>query len=111
MCSGSMAGVGWHRHDDPDGRVTDLSELAETICCRLDGQFSALNRKVDRLMSDQSHLDTDVATLTSFVTDILAEVTALKDQPAAAGVDFTALDALVAQAQSNDPGAPVTPTA
>lgn len=53
-------------------------------------------------MSDQSHLDADVAVLTTFVTDIMAEVAALK--AANPSVDFTALDALVATVQGDDPG-------
>lgn len=69
--------------------------------------FTSIHNTLGEIMSEQSHLDADVATLTAFVTDIEAEVAALK--AANPAVDFTALDALVATAQANDPGAPAAP--
>jgi predicted negative regulator of RcsB-dependent stress response len=63
--------------------------------------IAALSKKVDALMSDQSHLDAQVAQIVAGVaalntaaTDIEAEIAALK--AANPAVDFTALDAAVA---------------
>jgi predicted negative regulator of RcsB-dependent stress response len=63
--------------------------------------LAALTTKVDKLMSDQSHLDAQVAAinagvaaLTTAATNIAAEIAALK--AANPAVDFTGLDAAVA---------------
>lgn len=79
--------------------------------CRswLQSQFNTINGKLDQIMSEQSHLEADVATLTTFVNDIEAEVAALK--AANPDVDFTSLDALVATVSAEDPGPQPTPPA
>jgi hypothetical protein len=80
-----------------------------------------LNRKVDLLMSDQDRLDADVAQENATLSEVeandkslLDEVDALKKQPQAAGLDFTALEAAIARskadASASAPAAPATPT-
>ena len=62
-------------------------------------------------MSDiQAHLDADIAELSAHLTAIEAEVADLKAKAAAAGapLDFTRLDALVANAKAADPTAAAT---
>lgn len=83
-----------------------LLENLRTIHRKLD----RLTESVDHIMSDQSHLDTDITALSGYFADIEAEVANLKAQPAADALDFTALDALVASAKAADPGpAPAAP--
>lgn len=66
-------------------------------------------RTIRRIMSDQEHLDADVAALTTATDAIAAEVEALKAaQSSGTPLDFTALDALVATIQGE---VPVTPAA
>ncbi len=56
-----------------------------------------------QIMSDQSHLDTDVQALTDGLTAVESEIAALKNQPGAPALDFTALDATVARLKSDAP--------
>jgi peptidoglycan hydrolase CwlO-like protein len=77
---------------------------------RLHQSLRDLHQKADQLMSDQSHLDTDVQTLTSYFGSIEDEIASLKGQPGAAALDFTGLDALVATVKAAVP-APTTDTA
>lgn len=73
-------------------------------------RISTLEQKVEAMSADQGHLDTDVAALQGAATSIQAEIDALKAQPAAASLDFTALDSAAANLTSigaeNPPPAP-----
>lgn len=55
------------------------------------------------IMADQDKLDVDVKALTDGLTAVETEITALKNQPAAAALDFTALDAVVSRLQGEVP--------
>jgi ribosomal protein L12E/L44/L45/RPP1/RPP2 len=61
------------------------------------------------LMSDQAHLDADVQALTQATTAVEAEIAALKSQPLAGSLDFSRLDAAVAQLQGDAPAAAPAP--
>lgn len=64
------------------------------LLVRITKQLAVLDRKVDKLMSDQSHLDTDIQAIGTQFATVVAE---LKAQHAAGTpLDFTAADALVA---------------
>jgi hypothetical protein len=60
----------------------------------------------EQILTDQEKLDADVAALGAGLDAVEAEIAELKAQPAAAALDFTALDAAVARVQND---APVTP--
>lgn len=62
-------------------------------------------------MSDsQAHLDQDVQALTAGISNVEAEIAALKNQPPAAQLDFTALDAAVARLAGDAPAPTPDPT-
>lgn len=64
------------------------------------------------MTDDQKHLDDAVAALGKGLGDIEAEIAALKAQPPAADLDFTALDAAVARLTADsDPIVDPTPIA
>jgi hypothetical protein len=74
----------------------------------LETKIDNLTKMIGELMTDQEHLDSDAAAILTALQSIVAEIAALKAQPAAAALDFTNLDAAVASVQST-PDAPVTP--
>lgn len=82
---------GWHDDDAP------------TWAHVLNHNLMLINRKADKIMSDQSHLDADVQALGAGLDAIEAEIAALKTANPA--VDFTALDAAVARVQADAPAA------
>lgn len=107
-----------HEHDNEQLReireaVTALTRVVQNSATEtvqiITEAFTTIHNQLGEIMSDQSHLDADVAALGGVLSDIEAEVAALK--AANPAVDFTALDALVASAQANDPGAPAAPPA
>ena len=57
-------------------------------------------------MTDQAQLDAAVQALTDGLTNIEAEIAGLKSQPAAASLNFTALDAVVARLKTDETVAP-----
>lgn len=65
-------------------------------------QFTIM-REIKRMTDDQSHLDQDVQALTAGISNVEAEIAALKNQPPAAQLDFTALDAAVARLAGDAP--------
>jgi hypothetical protein len=67
--------------------------------------IAALTKKVDKLMSEQSHLDADVAALTAAISAVQTELANLKAQPTQPPLDFTALDAAVGNLQGLAPAA------
>ena len=69
-------------------------------------ELVGLDEKLDRvlsllgvIMSDQEHLNADVAALVAAAASIADEIAALKAQPAAAALDFTNLDGVVSTFQ------------
>ena len=70
--------------------------------------LARIEGKIDNMTDDQTHLDADVQAITAGLSNIEAEIAALKNQPAAASLDFTALDAAVARLQGDE--TPATPT-
>ena len=54
-------------------------------------------------MADQDKLDADVKALADGLTAVETEIAALKNQPAAAALDFTSLDAAVSRLQGDAP--------
>ena len=66
-----------------------------------------LNRMEKHIMTDQAKLDADVQALSAGIGAVEKEISDLKNQPQAAALDFTALDAAVAKLQSDGPPAPV----
>lgn len=88
-------------HDGP----TATPEWAEQLIHAVRG----LQKDMVRLMSDQSKLDADVQAENDALTVIEKEIADLKNQPPAAALDFTALDAAVARIKGDEP-APTPPT-
>ena len=83
-------------------RPLDLTALTTTMNQIL-SQVMILQGKADAIMSDQSHLNADVAAISaqvaainSAVTSVAAEIAALKTVPAGTPLDFTAADKAVA---------------
>lgn len=62
------------------------------------------------IVTDQEHLDADVAQLATAVGVIAQEISDLKNQPGAGALDFTGLDAAVASVAGLEP-APAEPPA
>ena len=65
-----------------------------------------LDKMENRIMTDQAQLDAAVQALTDGLTNIEAEIAGLKSQPAAASLNFTALDAVVARLKTDETVAP-----
>lgn len=77
------------------------------------GQLTILNR-LGVIISNQEHLNADVAALVAAAVAISDEIAALKAQPAAETLDFTGLDNVVATFQGLVPApaeAPAEPVA
>jgi len=68
-----------------------------------------LEQRMNTMSENQTRIDTDVAALQSGLAGIVAEIDALKAQPGAAALDFTALDAVTANITAVS--APTPPTA
>ena len=91
-----------HRDDNPPEWVHELHHLMKTI-----------ERKLDHVSENQTHLEQDVAAIGTAFAVAIAE---LKQQVAdGQTLDFTSADALVAQVQAeaaaDAPVPPVEPTA
>jgi len=84
--------------DDCDG-PEETPEWAKQL---LHG-VARLHKQMEKLMSDQTKLDSDVAALTAGLDAVEKEIADLKAQPPAAALDFTKLDAAVARLQSDSP--------
>ncbi len=67
-----------------------------------------LQQMEDRIMADQDKLDADVQALSDGLTAVEKEIADLKNQPPAAQLDFTGLDAAVARLSGD--AAPPAPT-
>jgi peptidoglycan hydrolase CwlO-like protein len=76
----------------------------------LTSAIRALTKEIHKMSESQQHLDADVQALTAGLDAVEAEIAALKNQPPAAALDFTALDAAVARLQGDAP-APTPPAA
>lgn len=63
---------------------------------------------LEAILSDQAHLDADVTALLAGLAAVEAEIAALKNVPTSPPLDFTGLDAAVAQLTADAP-APATP--
>jgi hypothetical protein len=86
-----------------------LPEWAHGVAQQLDHvaqKLAHLTKEIAAMSQDQSHLDADVQALTAGLDAVEAEIASLKNQPAAAAVDFTALDAAVARLQGDAPAPP-----
>lgn len=88
---------------------------AEQLTHQLTAALLRLEKKINLILdlegviiTDQDHLNTDVASLTASFGAI---IDALKQQPGAAALDFTAADALVQTVAAAVPVAPVAPAA
>lgn len=77
----------------------------------LAAHITRLEHLMTQFSSDQAHLDADVTALTDGLTAVEAEIAALKSQPQASALDFTALDAAVARVTADVPAATPTPVA
>lgn len=66
---------------------------ARTLITKID----TLTKEIQTVTDDQQHLDNDVNALNDGIAAIEAEIAALKNQPVAASLDFTRLDAAVAR--------------
>jgi hypothetical protein len=65
-----------------------------------------IEAQMTEFANDQAHLDADVASLGQVTASIETEIANLKNQPAAAGLDFTGLDAALGTLQGVAPSAP-----
>lgn len=76
----------------------------------LELRLTNIEHYMEVIISNQEHLDADVAALTAAATAIADEIAALKAQPAAEALDFSGLDNVVATFQGlvppADPAAP-----
>jgi len=70
---------------------------------RIEHKLDHANKTLGRIMTDQEHLDADVAALTTAVGVIAQEIADLKNQPGAGALDFTGLDAAVAAVAGLEP--------
>lgn len=92
----------WSHHRDHGSPPWWASELLHAV--------HGLRESMVMLVSDQSHLDADVQALVAGLDAIEQEIAALKNQPQAASLDFSALDAAVSRLQGDaQPPAPPTP--
>lgn len=89
-------------HDEHDRLLPEWAR-------RISGELRTLMKEIRKLTDDQAKLDADVQALNDGLTNIEAEIASLKNQPAAATLDFTALDAAVARIKGDEtaPPAPV----
>lgn len=87
--------------------ATKFAELDTELLLKILSTLERMEHRLSDISASQAHLDAAVATLTTFVQDVEAEVAALK--AANPTIDFTALDALVATATADDPGPQPTP--
>jgi archaellum component FlaC len=87
--------VRFHRRDCGDTIRNHLNRIEH----KLDHALTTLGE----LMTDQEHLDADVAALTTAVAVIAQEIADLKSQPGAGSLDFTGLDAAVAAVAGLEP--------
>jgi hypothetical protein len=77
---------------------------------QLSAQLNTVIEGIATLMTDQDKLDADVAAENTAISAIEAEIAALKNQPPAASLDFTGLDAAVAKLQGDAPAPIAAPT-
>lgn len=80
-------------------RVEHHLRSIEQHLARIDDRLATVITKENKIMTDQEHLDTDVQALGAGLDEIVAEIAALKDQPGATALDFTALDGVVTRLQ------------
>lgn len=94
------------RRDEAANR-NRLDHLVRVIP-RMEVKLDSVLELLGVIISDQEHLDADVAALVEAAKAIGAEIEALKSQPAAAAIDFTGLDSVVASFQGlvDSPAAP-----
>ena len=78
---------------------------------RIETLLNTVLKELARMATDQENLDSRVQQLGDVLTSIEAEIAALKNQPAAAALDFSALDALIARGQGDEPANPPAPAA
>lgn len=100
-----------HEHDDRGElreireAVTALTRVVQNSSLELQQivteAFTSIHNTLGEIMSEQSHLDADVAGISAALAD---EIAALKAQPGAEVLNFSKLDDLLALAQANDPG-------
>lgn len=86
-------------------------ELLTFIARKQLGIQATLNTIIEELAQmtdDASHLAADVQAENDALTAIEAEIANLKSQPAAAPLDFTGLDAVVARLKGDAPAAPAS---
>lgn len=76
---------------------------------RIENRLDTLGEQMTAFSSDQAHLDADVSAENDALGNIEAEITALKNQPASAALDFSKLDAEVARVKGDQPAATVPP--
>lgn len=71
-------------------------------------ELDQLKRRMDKMSEDQAHLEAGVAADEAVLTEVEAEIAALKAQPGAGALDFTSFDAFTARLKGDEP-APVAP--
>jgi predicted nucleic acid-binding Zn-ribbon protein len=69
-------------------------ELLPAWAHRIAQQLAHLTKEIAAMSQDQSHLDADVQALTDAEAALVTEIDALKNQPGAAALDFSKLDAI-----------------
>jgi hypothetical protein len=73
--------------------AAQLSRLEAT----LEEVYHQITRRLDRIVTNQEHLDADISGLKTAMATVIAE---LKAQPGAGALDFTAADQLLADTQA-----------
>lgn len=90
-----------------------LEDVTCDVCHRWPAYARYLSAQITQLgvtmADDQAHLDADVQSLVSGIDALNTEIANLKNQPAAASIDFTALDGVVAGLQGAVPTPDPTP--
>lgn len=76
--------------------LVHLDHIVHRVLPRLEAKLDAALEFLGVIISDQEHLDADVAALVDATVKIGAEIAALKAQPAAEALDFSGLDSAVA---------------
>lgn len=93
-----------HARNRFQGWGNPLNIRTYELLLELQVTVNSINVKVDKLMSEQDELNTDVANLVAAVAAVSAEIDALK--AANPALDLSALEAAIGSVQALAPAAP-----
>lgn len=91
--------------DEPIFERTVEHRLLPRWANELTAAIRHLTKEITRMSADQDKLDADVQALTAGLDAVEKEIADLKNQPPAAALDFSKLDAAVSRLQGDAPAA------